>query len=238
MPLLCGAECVLAGPGAHRDPELLMRMVAEQGVTVLQLVPSLLEVALTAPAFPECASLRRVFCGGEVLSAALRTVSSPFRTPSCTTSTARRKWPSTPRTGPARGAIGGRSFRSAGRSPTSRSTSSTPPCSPFRVGVARRAAHRRRRPGARLSRPAGPDRGEVHSQPLLRPARRPPVPHRRPGALPAGRRASNSSAASTTRSSCAASASSWARSRRRWRSIRRSSMPSSWPARLPREARN
>ena len=51
--------------------------------------------------------------------------------------------------------------------------------------------------------------------PFGRAAGRAALPHRRPGALAAGRRRSSSSAASTTRSRCAASASSWARSRRR-----------------------
>ena len=51
--------------------------------------------------------------------------------------------------------------------------------------------------------------------PLRRPAGRAALPHRRPGALAAGRRRSSSSAASTTRSRSAASASSRARSRRR-----------------------
>ncbi len=72
VPLFRGAECVLAEPGAHQDPDLLARMVAGREVTVLQLVPSLLEAVLASPAFRDCAALRRVFCGGEVLPAALR----------------------------------------------------------------------------------------------------------------------------------------------------------------------
>ncbi|HEV2735679.1 MAG TPA: amino acid adenylation domain-containing protein, partial [Longimicrobiaceae bacterium] len=71
-PLLAGATLVLAEPGVHRDPAALLRAVADDSVTVLQLVPSLLEALL-----PECeggprpAALRRLFCGGEALAAEL-----------------------------------------------------------------------------------------------------------------------------------------------------------------------
>ncbi len=51
----------------------------------------------------------------------------------------------------------------------------------------RRDLPRRRRGGARLSRPAGPDGGEVRARPLRRRARGAPLPHRRPRP-PAGRR--------------------------------------------------
>ena len=51
-----------------------------------------------------------------------------------------------------------------------------------------RAVHRRRRAGARLSRPPGPDRGAVRGRPVRR-CGRAAVPHRRPGALARGRRA-------------------------------------------------
>ena len=79
----------------------------------------------------------------------------------------------------------------------------------------RRAVHRRRRPGPRLSRPAGPDGRALRPRPVRASAGRAALPHRRPGALAGRRASSSSSAASTTRSRCAASASSWARSRRR-----------------------
>ena len=58
---------------------------------------------------------------------------------------------------------------------------------PVPAGDAGRGADRRRRPGSRLSRPAGPDRGAVRPRPVLRRAGRPALPHRRPGGLAAGR---------------------------------------------------
>ncbi|HKH43621.1 MAG TPA: amino acid adenylation domain-containing protein, partial [Thermoanaerobaculia bacterium] len=71
-PLLAGAELVLCEPEAHRDPARLARDLAESGGTILQVVPSLLRLLLGEEAFAGCSSLRRLFCGGEPLSAELR----------------------------------------------------------------------------------------------------------------------------------------------------------------------
>jgi amino acid adenylation domain-containing protein len=70
-PLLAGAELVLAEPGAYRDPARLARATAASGATVLQVVPSLLLPLLGEEAFGACVALRRLFCGGEPLSAEL-----------------------------------------------------------------------------------------------------------------------------------------------------------------------
>ncbi|HYG64275.1 MAG TPA: AMP-binding protein, partial [Thermoanaerobaculia bacterium] len=72
LPLLTGSRLVMAPPGAHRDPAALTRSVAAHGITVLQLVPSLLGPFLDADGLSGCRSLRRLFCGGELLSPALR----------------------------------------------------------------------------------------------------------------------------------------------------------------------
>ena len=66
------------------------------------------------------------------------------------------------------------------------------------AGRRRRALYRRRRPGARLSRPAGPDRRALRARPV-RAAGRAPLPHGRPRAPPRRRHARVSSAGSTTR---------------------------------------
>jgi len=71
-PLLAGARLVMAQPGAHRDPADLAREIIAQDVTVLQLVPSMLGPFLDEEETGKCRSLARVFCGGEVLPAALR----------------------------------------------------------------------------------------------------------------------------------------------------------------------
>jgi amino acid adenylation domain-containing protein len=70
VPLSNGARLVLAHQGSHQDLTYLVRLMAEQKVTVLQSVPSLLQMLLEED-IESCTSLRHVFCGGEVLSCEL-----------------------------------------------------------------------------------------------------------------------------------------------------------------------
>jgi amino acid adenylation domain-containing protein len=70
--LLAGARLVITEPSAHWDVSRFAELVREQDVTVLDLVPSMLEALLAEPAFWSCRSLRRVVCGGEVLTPDLR----------------------------------------------------------------------------------------------------------------------------------------------------------------------
>jgi len=72
VPLLAGAQVVLAKPGGHKDSNYLATMIAENKVTILQLVPSMLQIVLEDPAIQHCKSLRRVFCGGEALPGKLQ----------------------------------------------------------------------------------------------------------------------------------------------------------------------
>ena len=69
--LLVGAQLIIAKPGGHQDGDYLIRAIAQQGVTVLQLVPSLLRILLNTGNLGRCQSLRQVFCGGEALSVEL-----------------------------------------------------------------------------------------------------------------------------------------------------------------------
>ncbi|TML83112.1 MAG: amino acid adenylation domain-containing protein [Actinobacteria bacterium] len=69
--LLAGAELVLAPPERHQGGDDVVRLVSENSITVLQLVPSLLRLVLAEPGLEACAGLRRVFCGGEGLPARL-----------------------------------------------------------------------------------------------------------------------------------------------------------------------
>jgi amino acid adenylation domain-containing protein len=71
-PLLTGAQLVIARPGGHQDALYLTEVLAEQQVTILQLVPSLLQMLLEAGGLEHCYSLRRLFCGGEALPLALQ----------------------------------------------------------------------------------------------------------------------------------------------------------------------
>ncbi|MGQ0842215.1 amino acid adenylation domain-containing protein [Actinokineospora sp.] len=64
-----GATVVIAKPDGHRDPRYLARLIAEQRVTVVEFVPSMLAAFLDAVEEPGwAASLRTVFSGGEALT--------------------------------------------------------------------------------------------------------------------------------------------------------------------------
>jgi amino acid adenylation domain-containing protein len=69
--LLAGARLVVAAPHGHFDPDYLGSLVQTHAITLLDVVPTLLEALLERPAFPLCRSLRRVFCGGDTLAPAL-----------------------------------------------------------------------------------------------------------------------------------------------------------------------
>jgi len=66
-PLLAGARLVVAEPGGHRDPAYLVKLIREQGITVLHFVPSMMRVFLEEPGVEGCESLRHVICSGEAL---------------------------------------------------------------------------------------------------------------------------------------------------------------------------
>ena len=70
-PLFVGACLVMARPWEHTNPAYLVQKVADEGITVLQLVPSMLTQMLQRQDLDECRGLRTVFCGGEALSRTL-----------------------------------------------------------------------------------------------------------------------------------------------------------------------
>ncbi len=71
-PLLAGACLVLARPGGQRDPLYLAAVVEGEAITLLQLVPTLLQALLEEPwAASPPRALRRVLTGGEALSGKL-----------------------------------------------------------------------------------------------------------------------------------------------------------------------
>ncbi|ASS74693.1 hypothetical protein CIG75_06710 [Tumebacillus algifaecis] len=67
-PLLAGGQLIIAKPGGHQDPVYLSDAIKRYGVTMLQVVPSLLSVLLKSKLLRSAKTLRYVFCGGEVLS--------------------------------------------------------------------------------------------------------------------------------------------------------------------------
>lgn len=68
LPMIAGAELVMAPPDAHRDPAQIARLIARHDITTLHFVPSMLSAFLASPA-SQGLSLRRVFCSGEELTA-------------------------------------------------------------------------------------------------------------------------------------------------------------------------
>ena len=70
-PLLVGGQLLIAKPGGHTDSAYLLRLIAQQQVRIVQLVPSLLQMLLEQGGIETCHSLKHVLCGGEVLPVAL-----------------------------------------------------------------------------------------------------------------------------------------------------------------------
>jgi amino acid adenylation domain-containing protein len=66
-PLAQGAVVVVARPGGQADPGYLSGLIGAAGVTTAHFVPVMLELFVAGADPGRCGSLRRVFCGGEVL---------------------------------------------------------------------------------------------------------------------------------------------------------------------------
>ncbi|HEY6389664.1 MAG TPA: amino acid adenylation domain-containing protein, partial [Bryobacteraceae bacterium] len=67
-PLMFGARLVIAAPGGHRDPAYLHSTIARKKVTVIHLVPTMLDYFLSGNRASAAESLRIVMCGGEALT--------------------------------------------------------------------------------------------------------------------------------------------------------------------------
>ncbi|CAI8969681.1 non-ribosomal peptide synthase/polyketide synthase [Pseudomonas chlororaphis] len=66
-PLLTGARLVVAAPGAHREPALLIETITKHGISTLHFVPSMLQAFIHEPGVQACTSLKRIVCSGEAL---------------------------------------------------------------------------------------------------------------------------------------------------------------------------
>src|SRR3569833_2249903 len=64
-PLIAGGTLVIAPPDV--SVENVVRLIREQSVTTVHFVPSTLRRLVAEPELARCVSLRRVFCGGEIL---------------------------------------------------------------------------------------------------------------------------------------------------------------------------
>ncbi|NHZ38532.1 amino acid adenylation domain-containing protein, partial [Massilia rubra] len=75
LPLLAGATLVLARPGQQGNAAYLVELIAEQDITVLHFVPSMLQVFLDQAAPLKTSRLRDILCSGEALPHALQCMS-------------------------------------------------------------------------------------------------------------------------------------------------------------------
>jgi amino acid adenylation domain-containing protein len=72
LPLLAGAQLVIAKPHGHQDPAYLAALLVREQVSMVHFVPSMLQVFLDQADLPACPALRRVLCSGEALPHALQ----------------------------------------------------------------------------------------------------------------------------------------------------------------------
>ncbi|WP_221643002.1 non-ribosomal peptide synthetase, partial [Nostoc sp. 2RC] len=66
-PLTTGAVSVVARPGGHQDSSYLVQIIAQEQITTVHFVPSMLQVFLEEPGLEACHCLRQVMCSGEAL---------------------------------------------------------------------------------------------------------------------------------------------------------------------------
>ena len=67
-PLLNGARLVMARRGGRRDSAYLRRVIADEQISMIHFVPSMLRTFLDEPALESIECLRHVFCSGEELT--------------------------------------------------------------------------------------------------------------------------------------------------------------------------
>ncbi|MFC6338139.1 amino acid adenylation domain-containing protein [Pseudomonas sp. CCM 7891] len=72
LPLLSGAQLVIAAPDGHKNPRYLMDIMASAGITLLHFVPSMLQVFLDEVEPQRLPALKQVLCSGEALPHALQ----------------------------------------------------------------------------------------------------------------------------------------------------------------------
>jgi amino acid adenylation domain-containing protein len=68
-----GSTLVVAKPNGHKDPVYLTELIVAQQITLVHFVPSMLDVMLQSDCWPQCTSVKDVFCSGEALSKDLQT---------------------------------------------------------------------------------------------------------------------------------------------------------------------
>ncbi|WP_438826902.1 non-ribosomal peptide synthase/polyketide synthase [Pseudomonas syringae] len=72
LPLLAGAQLVMARAGGHQDPHYLMEVIERRSISMLHFVPSMLQAFVNQTPAGRCSTLKRVLCSGEALPHALQ----------------------------------------------------------------------------------------------------------------------------------------------------------------------
>lgn len=72
LPLISGAQLMLAAPGRGNDCQYLVQHIREQEITTVHFVPSMLQLFLAEPGVEYCSTLKRVICSGEALRVELK----------------------------------------------------------------------------------------------------------------------------------------------------------------------
>lgn len=67
-PLSQGSQLVVAKPDGHKDSRYLRTLIAEQKISVMHFVPSMLRAMLMGEGLKNLPSLRYIFCSGEALT--------------------------------------------------------------------------------------------------------------------------------------------------------------------------
>lgn len=67
LPLISGSKLVFAKPGGHKDPQYLQELIADQNISIMHFVPSMLGYALENITWSDLKSVRHVICSGEAL---------------------------------------------------------------------------------------------------------------------------------------------------------------------------
>ncbi|HEX5733821.1 MAG TPA: amino acid adenylation domain-containing protein [Blastocatellia bacterium] len=71
-PLVAGARLIITRPGGARDPAYLVKVIAEQKITVANFVPSMLQALLDESGIEECKYLKQVVAGGEPMQSEIK----------------------------------------------------------------------------------------------------------------------------------------------------------------------
>ncbi|MCG8392538.1 MAG: amino acid adenylation domain-containing protein [Pseudomonadales bacterium] len=71
-PLMVGARLAVAPPDAHADPQWLRQVMADEAVTTLHFVPSMLKAFVAATGLQNLPRLKRLICSGEALDMELQ----------------------------------------------------------------------------------------------------------------------------------------------------------------------